>query len=54
MTGSSAPGAHTIQHVEAGGQRLRVSVRHGEQRDRVPLLVINGIGASLEELQPFV
>lgn len=49
-----APGEHTIQQIEVGGQRLRVSVRHGQPGQRPPLLVINGIGASLEMLQPFV
>jgi len=43
----------TDQHLDIDGQRIRVSVRHGRQ-DRVPLLMINGIGASLEALQPFV
>jgi poly(3-hydroxyalkanoate) depolymerase len=35
------------------GQQLRVRVRPGDP-GRVPLLLINGIGASLELLQPFV
>jgi len=38
-----------IQHVTVGGTRLRVSI---EGRGR-PLLLFNGIGASLELLQPF-
>jgi poly(3-hydroxyalkanoate) depolymerase len=39
--------------VVVGGQPLRVDVRAGSAAD-VPLLLINGIGASLELLQPFV
>jgi len=35
------------------GQQLRVAVRPGAGR-RLPLLLVNGIGASLELLQPFV
>ncbi|MFT4187564.1 MAG: poly(3-hydroxyalkanoate) depolymerase [Aeromicrobium sp.] len=34
-------------------QRLRVSVRHGDAPGR-PLILCNGIGASLDMLQPFV
>jgi poly(3-hydroxyalkanoate) depolymerase len=39
--------------VVVGGQPLRVHVRPGKPGG-VPLLLINGIGASLELLQPFV
>jgi poly(3-hydroxyalkanoate) depolymerase len=46
-------GAETMRSIDVDGQQLRVAVRHG-QRDRVPLLLINGIGASLDLLQPFV
>ncbi len=42
-----------IQHIDADGQRARIAVRAGYD-DGVPLLLINGIGASLEVLQPFV
>lgn len=35
------------------GQRLRVAVREGD-RTRPPLLLMNGIGCSLEVLEPFV
>jgi poly(3-hydroxyalkanoate) depolymerase len=42
-----------VRSVAVGGQQLRVAVRPGAQ-DRVPLLLINGIGASLDLLQPFV
>src|SRR6201987_1308019 len=39
------------RYVNAGGQRIRVNVRHGTG---VPLVLCNGIGASLEVLDPFV
>jgi poly(3-hydroxyalkanoate) depolymerase len=39
--------------VTIGRQRLRVAVHHGFS-PRVPLLLINGIGASLDLLEPFV
>ena len=48
------PGQEIVQHVGVGGQKLRVAVRRGHDEHRDPLLVINGIGASLEALQPFV
>ena len=48
------PGQEIVRHVGVGGQELRVSVRRGHDEQRDPLLVINGIGASLEALQPFV
>lgn len=38
-------------YVAAGGQRIRVEVRPGTG---VPLVLCNGIGASLEVLDPFV
>jgi poly(3-hydroxyalkanoate) depolymerase len=43
----------TMRSIGVGGQQLRVVVREG-QPGRVPLLLINGIGASLDLLQPFV
>ena len=43
----------TDEYLDIDGQQVRVLVRHG-RRDQVPLLMINGIGASLEVLQPFV
>jgi poly(3-hydroxyalkanoate) depolymerase len=52
-----------VRSVRVGGQLLRVAVRPGlsgpgpgpeGQPRRVPLLLINGIGASLELLGPFV
>jgi poly(3-hydroxyalkanoate) depolymerase len=47
-----------IRSIVVAGQQLRVAVRHGAVRrdkgQRVPLLLFNGIGASLDLLQPFV
>jgi poly(3-hydroxyalkanoate) depolymerase len=49
-----------IRTIAAGGQLLRVSVRQarparpGDPDRSAPLLLINGIGASLELLEPFV
>jgi poly(3-hydroxyalkanoate) depolymerase len=48
-----------VRSILAGSQRLRVAVRPGRPgprgaAGRVPLLLINGIGASLDLLQPFV
>jgi poly(3-hydroxyalkanoate) depolymerase len=47
-----------IRSIVVAGQPLRVAVRHGAVRHgagrRVPLLLFNGIGASLDLLQPFV
>jgi hypothetical protein len=43
-----------LRTVTAAGRTLRVSVRPGTDRDVPPLLLMNGIGASLEVLQPFV
>ena len=40
--------------MTAGGRTLRVSVRPGTDPAVTPLLLMNGIGASLEVLQPFV
>ncbi len=45
--------APTLQIINVDGQDLRVAVRYG-QAGATPLLLINGIGASLELLQPFV
>jgi poly(3-hydroxyalkanoate) depolymerase len=39
------------RYITAGGQRIRVNVRHGTG---VPLVLCNGIGASLEVLDPLV
>ncbi len=47
-----------VRSVAVGGQPLRVAIRHGPNGPRYPprppLLLINGIGASLELLEPFV
>jgi poly(3-hydroxyalkanoate) depolymerase len=44
----------TVGTVAAAGRTLRVSVRPGTDEATPPLLLMNGIGASLEVLQPFV
>jgi hypothetical protein len=49
-----------VRSVSVGGTQLRVTVRPGRRgpnltgpaAPRVPLLLINGIGASLELLEP--
>jgi poly(3-hydroxyalkanoate) depolymerase len=38
---------------DVGGQTLRVGVRHGA-KERPPLLLFNGIGASIELVEPFL
>ena len=43
-----------LRTVSAGRRRLRVAVRPGTEPGRPPLLLCNGIGASLELLEPFV
>ena len=47
-----------VRTVAIGGQRLKVAIRPGRndpgRPPRVPLLLINGIGAHLEMLEPFV
>jgi poly(3-hydroxyalkanoate) depolymerase len=45
--------ADELRTVTVGGRTLRVSIRPGEG-SLPPLLLMNGIGASLEVLQPFV
>ena len=40
-----------VRYINAGGQRIRVNVRNGSG---VPLVLCNGIGASLEVLDPLV
>ena len=42
-----------MRAVTVGGQQLRVAVRPGDGT-RTPLVLANGIGASLEVLQPLV
>ena len=43
----------SVRAVAVGDQQLRVAVRAGDGT-RTPLVLANGIGASLELLQPFV
>jgi poly(3-hydroxyalkanoate) depolymerase len=47
------PGPQTTRSIVVDGQQLRIDVRPAAGR-RTPLLLVNGIGASLELLQPFV
>jgi poly(3-hydroxyalkanoate) depolymerase len=56
MTSTAEAAASGVRSVTVGGQILRVAVRPGRPgtQSRVPLLMINGIGASLDLLQPFV
>jgi len=50
----SKPAAQTeVRSIVVAGRQLRVAVRGGDGT-RVPLLLFNGIGASLDLLQPFV
>jgi poly(3-hydroxyalkanoate) depolymerase len=50
-----APGrADVVRTVTVGRRTLRVSVRRGTDPSVPALLLMNGIGASLEVLQPFV
>src|ERR1700727_1269457 len=54
--GSTSPGRTgppAMRSIVVDGQPLRVTVRPGTGGG-VPLLLVNGIGASLELLQPFV
>ena len=44
----------TERYVSVGGQRLRVRVDRGRDMSTVPLVLCNGIGASLEVLDPVV
>jgi poly(3-hydroxyalkanoate) depolymerase len=51
---SSTSSGERIRSVTTGGRTLRTSVRPGTDGTVPPLLLMNGIGASLEVLQPFV
>jgi len=59
-TTAEAPSAPNVRSVAIGSQLVRVAVRPARRRFRTrsaasaPLLLVNGIGASLELLQPFV
>ena len=52
------PATAEVRTVAVRGQRLRVAITSGPngpgREPRIPLLLINGIGASLEALEPFV
>ena len=48
-----AESAERMRNLSVGGRAIRVAVREGAP-GRPPLLLCNGIGASLELLQPFV
>src|SRR3954467_10438568 len=57
MSSTSRPGPsdpESVRPVTSAGRTLRVSVRPGTDPSVPPLLLMNGIGASLEVLQPFV
>ena len=49
-----ANGTVGMRMVRVGGRELRVAVRPGADPGRTPLLLCNGIGTSLEKLQPLV
>lgn len=51
---SRAPAGERVRSVTAAGRTLRTSVRPGTDPAVPALLLMNGIGASLEVLQPFV
>jgi poly(3-hydroxyalkanoate) depolymerase len=51
---SSTSSRERVRTVSAVGRTLRTSVRPGTDETVPPLLLMNGIGASLEVLQPFV
>ncbi|WP_347058189.1 poly(3-hydroxyalkanoate) depolymerase [Blastococcus sp. HT6-30] len=52
MSSTSEPGV--VRTLTVGGRTLRVAVRPGTDDEVPPLLLMNGIGASLEVLQPLV
>jgi poly(3-hydroxyalkanoate) depolymerase len=51
---SSTSNREYVRTVTVAGRTLRASVRPGTDPSVAPLLLMNGIGASLEVLQPFV
>jgi poly(3-hydroxyalkanoate) depolymerase len=51
---SSTSSRERVRSISALGRTLRTSVRPGTDAAVPPLLLMNGIGASLEVLQPFV
>ncbi|WP_104524057.1 poly(3-hydroxyalkanoate) depolymerase [Blastococcus atacamensis] len=52
MSSTSSP--DVVRSLTVGGRTIRVAVRQGTDEDVPPLLLMNGIGASLEVLQPLV
>jgi poly(3-hydroxyalkanoate) depolymerase len=57
MSSTSRPnpaGREYVRTLTSAGRTLRVAVRPGSDPAVPPLLLMNGIGASLEVLQPFV
>jgi poly(3-hydroxyalkanoate) depolymerase len=54
VTPPLVPGRPYVRTMVVGGRTLRVAVRPGTDHGAAPLLLMNGIGASLEVLQPFV
>jgi poly(3-hydroxyalkanoate) depolymerase len=53
-TSGATPDPPYVTAVSAAGRTLRVAVRPGTDPSAPALLLVNGIGASLEVLQPFV
>jgi poly(3-hydroxyalkanoate) depolymerase len=53
MSSGQREAAARISTIEVDGQRLRAAIQPGRV-DGSPLLLLNGIGANLELLQPFV
>lgn len=53
-TSATTPAASRLRMIEVNGQRIRVSTRPGSDPAAPPLVLCNGIGASLDLLQPFV
>ncbi|MGY1721559.1 poly(3-hydroxyalkanoate) depolymerase [Blastococcus sp. SYSU DS0533] len=51
---STSSKQEVVRSLTIGGRTLRTSVRPGTDEAVPPLLLMNGIGASLEVLQPFV
>jgi poly(3-hydroxyoctanoate) depolymerase len=52
-SGRRTTAAARIRMIDMDGQRLRVAIQEGHG-DGPPLLLLNGIGANLELVQPFV
>ena len=42
-----------IDHARVAGHRIRYAIRSGD-RERVPLLILNGLGANIELAKPFI